>query len=192
MFKRILNNKIVLISIIVALSTAIIFSVRRIVERGVLYPLSDYKRIVVAAAIEYDIDVYMLFGIIKTESGFNSNAISERGATGLMQLTEKTAAYVAELKGVKNYDLKDSRTNVDFGCYYLKYLFGKFAVRDTVLAAYNAGEGKVSTWLKDVRYSDDGKTIKTIPIVETREYVKRINDSSAKYKKLYPNILDKR
>ena len=192
MIQRNVKNKIIVITIIAVTSAAIIFGVKRILERVVLYPLSEYKTIVLAAADEYGIDIYLLFAVIKTESGFNSNAVSEKGATGLMQLTEKTAAYVADLKGVDYYDVTDARTNVDFGCYYLNYLLKKFRVWDTVLAAYNAGEGKVSTWLKDARYSDDEKTLKTIPIAETREYIKRINASSVKYKKLYPNIVDKR
>ena len=192
MLKRISKKTVIVITVIAVSFAAIIFGVKRVTERLFIYPLSTYKTIILAAASEYNVNAYMLFALIKTESGFNKNAVSEKGATGLMQLTEKTAEYVARLKGEQNYDLKNAQTNIDFGCYYLKYLFEKFTEQNTVLAAYNAGEGKVAIWLKDSRFSNDGKTLKEIPIEETREYIKRINASSVKYKKLYPNILDKR
>lgn len=162
-----------------------------LIERNVFYPLSDYKNEIYAAAEHYGIDKALLFSIIRTESGFKKNAVSDKGATGLMQITENTAEYVAKMKGVSTYNLKDPITNIDFGCHYYKYLEKRFCELNTVLAAYNAGEGNVSIWLKDKKYSADGKNLEIIPLKETDEYVKKINKSLVKYKKLYANILDK-
>ena len=111
---------------------------------------------------------------------------------GLMQITKRTADYVAELKNVSEYDIFDAETNLDFGCYYLNYLEKKFSDKNVCLAAYNAGEGNVKKWLSDKRYSSDGKTLSAIPLAETAEYVKKVNKSLSKYKKLYFNLLDKR
>lgn len=163
-----------------------------IIERKVFYPLSDYKNEIISAAREYEIDAALLFAVIRTESAFDKNAVSDKGAAGLMQITEKTAAYVASLRGIEEYDLFDAATNIDFGCYYFKYLENRFSDKNTCLAAYNAGEGKVFSWLKDERYSKDGKTLFLIPFKETDEYVKKVNKSLGKYQNLYFNILDKR
>ena len=161
-------------------------------EKAVFYPLSEYKDEIISAAERYDIDKALVFAIVKTESGFDKDAVSDKGALGLMQMTERTASYVAALRGIDNFDLFDPATNIDFGCYYYKYLENRFGDMNVSLAAYNAGEGKVSGWLKDKRYSSDGKTLDITPIEETAEYVERVNKSLRKYKNLYFNILDKR
>ena len=59
------------------------------------------------------------------------------------------------------------------------------ARRDTALAAYNAGMGNVSKWLKNPEYSSDGITLSYIPFKETREYVAKVNDYERTYKELY-------
>ena len=161
-------------------------------ERKIFYPLSDYKNEIIFAAEKYDIDAALVFAMIRTESRFYKNALSDKGAAGLMQITEKTAEYVASLRGIAEYDIFEPITNIDFGCYYYKYLESKFKDKNTCLAAYNAGEGNVSVWLKDINYSADGITIYKIPIKETAEYVDKVNKSLRKYKNLYYNILDKR
>ncbi len=155
-----------------------------------VYPL-EYKREVFYYADAYGLERALVFAVIKTESSFNKNAESNKGAIGLMQITESTGAYIAKRKGVSNYDLKDIECNIDFGCYYIKYLTERFARQETALIAYNAGEGKVREWLNDKRYSKDGKRLIKIPYKETREYIEKINQNFSKYKKLYGNILDK-
>ena len=160
-------------------------------ERKVFYPLG-YKEEVMVYAEKYDMDAALVFAMIRTESGFDEKAVSDKGAAGLMQITQKTAAYVASLRGIEEYDLFNPATNIDFGCYYYKYLENRFGDVNTSLAAYNAGEGNVSVWLKDKRYSVDGERLIKAPIKETDEYVAKVNKSLTKYKNLYSNILDKR
>ena len=109
-----------------------------------------------------------------------------------MQITPKTGEYIAKLSGAKKYDLLDAETNISFGCYYLSYLYDKFDKIETVICAYNAGEGNVSEWLKNEEYSNDGESLRVVPYSETREYIKKIKKTFEKYKKLYGNILDKR
>ena len=83
----------------------------------------------------------------------------------------------------------DPETNIKYGTYYLARLYRKFGDWNTAVAAYNAGEGKVSEWLKDPRYSDDGAklNIDTIPkeYRETENYVKKVNKALRKYGELY-------
>ena len=156
-----------------------------------LYPLK-YKELIIEQADLYGLDRALVFATIKVESSFDKNAKSAKSAIGLMQITESTGKFIASMQGLENYDLLDEKTNVKFGCYYLRYLFNKFHVIVTVVCAYNAGEGNVSKWLKSSENSDDQITLKSIPFKETEEYLKKIVKTFEKYKKLYGNLLDKR
>ncbi len=162
----------------------------RAVLRSYLYPV-EYMEEVFEYADYYGLERALVFSVIKVESGFNEDAKSHAGAVGLMQITEDTGAYIADKLGVENYNLIDVKTNINFGCYYIKYLFLRFKNMNTALIAYNAGEGNVSLWLMNNEYSDDKITLKSIPFNETRDYIKKINENFSKYKKLYGNILDK-
>lgn len=161
------------------------------VEKYYTYPLK-YKEYVFEYADSYGLDRALVFSIIKTESNFDKDAVSSVGAKGLMQITDGTSEYIAKRLGIENYDIFDVKTNIAFGTYYLKYLLVKFKDEKTTLCAYNAGEGNVSLWLMNSEYSEDGKTIKTIPIRQTRNYVEKIYKSFGKYKKIYRKLLDKR
>ncbi|HHW89512.1 MAG TPA: lytic transglycosylase domain-containing protein, partial [Clostridiales bacterium] len=65
---------------------------------------------------------------------------------------------------------------------YLSRMLNKFPNPETALAAYNAGEGNVSSWLKKPQYSKDGKTLDNIPFQETSDYIKKINKNYKIYK----------
>ena len=177
-------------SVIVLLSVIAVFFVSDCTVKKFFYPLS-FKDEIFSVSDNYGFDRALIFAIVKTESGFNARAESKKGAKGLMQITDKTAEYVAQKKGETEYDLFSPETNLDFGCYYLKYLLLEFSDLNTALCAYNAGEGRVSLWLRDEEYSSDGVTLYKIPYQETEEYVKKINESFGKYKKLYGKLLDK-
>ena len=161
-----------------------------LVQKKFVYPLKYFEDITVAAKT-YSLDMALILAVIKTESAFDESAVSKAGAKGVMQITEKTAEYIAKMKGDAEYDLFNATNNIDYGCYYLRYLINRFENLQTALCAYNAGEGRVSSWLKNAEYSKDGNTLKVIPFEETREYLNKIKKSFSKYKNLYGNILDK-
>ncbi len=156
-----------------------------------VYPIR-YEKEIIKYSEYYGLDNYLIFSMIKVESDFDKNAISNKGAIGLMQITPKTGEYIASLNGAKSYDLMNADTNISFGCYYISYLYNRFSETETAICAYNAGEGNVSEWLKNPKYSDDGKRLKEVPFNETSQYIKKIKKTFEKYKKLYGNILDKR
>ena len=136
----------------------------------------------------YGIPYDLLAAVIKTESDFNPEAVSGAGAVGLMQLLPSTAETIAEsLKVEYNADmLTDPKTNIAYGCYYLSYLYRNLGYNwATACAAYNAGIGRVKSWLKNEEYSDDGKTLKNIPFDETNRYIKEIERTREKYNRLY-------
>ncbi|MDE7295930.1 MAG: lytic transglycosylase domain-containing protein [Clostridia bacterium] len=125
----------------------------------------------------------LAYAVMKAESGFDEDARSKAGAVGLMQLMPATAEFVCELIEIpfEPERLTDGEYNAMLGCAYLQYLFGRFECEQTVLCAYNAGEGTVAEWLNNADYSSDGKNLDKIPYAETAEYVKKV----ARYKKFY-------
>ena len=167
-----------------------LFFVTRVVKRQYIYPL-EYKQTVFTYADYYGLDRALVFAVIKTESNFDKNALSNKGAKGLMQITDNTAKYIAQKLGAENYDVFNEETNVNFGCFYIKYLLNRFNDLELAIVAYNAGEGNVSLWLSDRKNSQDGKTLQKIPFKETREYLEKIKVNLNNYKKLYGKLLDK-
>lgn len=167
-----------------------LFFSQQIIKKRYVYPLA-YKEIVFEYADKYDLDRALIFSMIKTESGFNKKAKSSKDAIGLMQIRENTGKYIAEKLGIYDFNLEDERTNINFGCYYVKYLYSRFNDINLSIIAYNAGEGNVANWLADKNLSEDGKTLKNIPFKESEKYLEKIIKNRDKYKKLYGKILDK-
>lgn len=99
------------------------------------------------AAELHQIDFELLQALIVTESGFDAQAVSPKGAIGLMQLMPATAqrhGVSADRKTSLARKLTDPRINIAAGTRYLRYLMDLFPGRlDLALAAYNAGEGAV-------------------------------------------------
>ena len=151
------------------------------------YPLK-YENDIRVNATKNKLETSFVAAIINTESGFNKDAKSPRGAEGLMQLLPTTADFVANKFGIEFEDknLFDAQKNIEIGCQYLRYLFDKFGDKRTVLFAYNSGEGNVVTWLKIHDYSDDGKTLTTCPYNETNNYVQKVLNAEKHYKKKCP------
>lgn len=154
----------------------------------IVYPFK-YRNIVEENAEKYNLDPYLVAAVIKTESSFAADARSHKNAVGLMQITEETALDIAKEMKIKDYDpsiLKDPESNIAIGCWYLKDLKGEFNDDiDLVLAAYNGGRGNVQKWLKDNRYSKDGRTLDYIPFAETDKYVKKVKVNFKIYKFIY-------
>ena len=147
------------------------------------YPL-DYKESIVTYSKEFDLDPSLVASIINAESRFDKEAVSNKGAVGLMQLMPSTAIYVADILN-RDFDIKDltdADKNILYGCCYLNYLNNKFEDNVAVLASYNAGEGIVKKWLLNKEYSKDGKTLDAIPYQETDNYVKQVLNSVRVYK----------
>jgi soluble lytic murein transglycosylase-like protein len=118
----------------------------------------QYDSIVEKAAIAASVEPNLLRAVIVVESGFNSRAVSKRGAVGLMQLMPATATRF----GVSN--AFDPRQNVHAGARYLKFLIDRFGQNvGLALAAYNAGEDAVER---------NGGQIP--PFSETMAYVPRV------------------
>ena len=153
-----------------------------------LYPL-EFTEFIDKYCDEYDVPRSLAYAVIRTESGFDPSAVSRVGAIGLMQLMPDTFSWLSRLMEIEERPelISDPETNIRYGIYYLHHLYIRFgsASWDTVLAGYNAGHGRVTQWLADAQYSDDGVTLKNIPYEETRSYIKKVNSARDKYITIY-------
>lgn len=150
-----------------------------------VYPIK-YSEYVDKASEDYGLEKPLIYAVIRTESKFDPDCESHVGAVGLMQMMPESFRWVQKLRGTSLDDdeLSDPAVNIDYGCYLLKYFMKHYGDERSAVAAYNAGF-VVGNWLKDSRYSSDGKTLKSIPYEETSKYVKKVEHAKEMYKKLY-------
>ena len=151
------------------------------------YPIK-YENYVERYARENNLDKYLVYAVIKTESGFRADAVSDVGARGLMQIMEDTFDWIKLKSGDESavyYDMYDPQTNIRYGCILLGYLMDEFGDIETAMAAYHAGRGRVNEWLSDKTISSDGIHLDTIPISDTAHYVSKITKAMDMYIRLY-------
>lgn len=126
-----------------------------------------FNSLVEQAAREHEVDEALLRAVIAVESNYDPNAVSHRGAVGLMQLMPQTARRY----GVTN--LYDPAQNIRGGARYLRDLMRRFNNDlDLTLAAYNAGENAIA---------QHGNRIP--PYRETLAYVPRVLDFYRQYRR---------
>jgi len=159
-----------------------------VIGLGALYPVK-YLDIIDETSAEYGLEPAFICAVIHAESRFRRDAVSVKGAAGLMQIMEATAEWAASELQLDDFDIGDvfdPETNILIGCWYLNRLFKQFGgERDVTLAAYNAGSGNVSNWLNSPQYSGDGKTLSHIPFGETRSYIQKVNGNLRIYELLF-------
>jgi len=127
---------------------------------------AEFDPIISSLCSEYGVDRSLVKAVIHAESGYNPNAVSPKGAKGLMQLMPKTA------QGLKVGNSFDPKDNIRGGIKYLRFLLDTFKGDVTLtLAAYNAGLSRVS------QYGG------VPPFEETRNYISRV----LSYQKTYQN-----
>ena len=150
-----------------------------------IYPKpEEYAAYVEKYSARFDVPEELIWAVIKTESGFDASAVSSAGAVGLMQLTEPTFKEISNQRlkeGLDSGMRYDPETSIRYGTYYLSYLYARYGDWDTALAAYNGGLGNVDDWMGE----DEKLTFDEIPFRETKNYVKKVNRTMKKYKKLY-------
>ncbi len=175
-----LFKKILWALICIAVIVCVSFSMLRY-----LFPLSHYDTINKYCS-KYGVDTQLVLALAKAESNFNEDAISHAGAKGIMQVTDETFLFCIENTDIESKNIFSPDANIHAGVWYLSHLIKKYdGNTQNALAAYNAGMGNVDKWLKDTRYSSDGKTLKEIPFSETVRYTEKINRYKIIYSILY-------
>lgn len=116
-----------------------------------------YHPLIIEASAKYQLDSALIHAMITVESNYQQHAISSAGAKGLMQLMPGTA------KRFSVTNIFDPQQNIFAGALYLKILLEEFKVIEIALAAYNAGEGTVRRYKRQIP-----------PYPETQEYVSKV------------------
>ncbi|MFN3946620.1 MAG: transglycosylase SLT domain-containing protein [Aquificaceae bacterium] len=142
-----------------------------LVYNAVAFP-TPFKSSVERASDRYGIEPALVYAVIRQESLFDPYAVSIANARGLMQLIDSTARYVARKEGIRIKNIYEPNTNILLGTAYLRELLDQWS-GDLVraIASYNAGPSRVRSWNN---HQDVYLFIETIPITETRNYVKRV------------------
>lgn len=140
------------------------------------------------AAGDYGYDPRIFHALVREESSFNERIVSWAGAKGLSQLMPATARRVADWIGVSvnNTTIYDPLTNLRIGSRYLEYLRDFFDGNMVIaVPAYNAGEGNLRKWVRNTNNPPTDELVESIPIRETRHYVKRVLGTYQLYNALY-------
>ena len=138
------------------------------------YPLPDWEPMG-----GWSIDRALLLAITKQESGFKTNAKSNAGANGLMQIMPSTARRVARRNNVamSDIDMTNPEHNMFLGQQYIVDLLAHPNINNNIikmLAAYNAGMGTLIKFEKNFSTYDPLLYIESFPAYETRNYIKRV------------------
>jgi soluble lytic murein transglycosylase len=139
---------------------------------------------VVRRSKDIGLDPAYVYGLIRQESRFVTDARSQVGASGLMQVMPATARWTARKIGLTDFrphQITERDTNILIGTAYLKLALEDFeGSLPLAAAAYNAGPGRSRTWR-------NGPTLpgeiwaENIPFEETRDYVKRVLANTTSY-----------
>ena len=160
-------------------------------DRKGAYP-QKYFPLVKKEALKNGIDPYFLLSIIREESKFRVDAKSRSGALGLMQLMPDTAAILANNMGVEIRNRDEFYApiiNIMLGSRYVKEMLDTWKNNKIYcLASYNGGPNNVEKWMDKNKVTDEDFFYESIPIDETKNYVKKVLVSYWAYKLLYGSM----
>ncbi len=150
-------------------------------------PYSDDVR---RASQEHGLDPAWVYGLIRQESRFITDARSSAGAQGLMQIMPATGRWIAGKLEQRNFrieQLHEVRTNVQFGTYYLRNVLDDLGGSPVLASAgYNAGPRRPQQWRETLTAPVAGELFaEIIPFNETRDYVKKVLANATLYAKLF-------
>lgn len=130
------------------------------------------------------IDPAWAYGLMRQESRFVTTARSHVGAGGLMQIMPNTAKLIARQMG-ETYNpaaLSEMNTNIRYGTFYLSMIHGQLSGNAVLATAgYNAGPNRARRWQPDFQPISADQYTESIPLLETRDYVKHVMTNATHY-----------
>lgn len=150
--------------------------------------VTPYRDVIEPQVRNQGLDIAWVYGLMRQESRFIVPARSSAGAQGLMQVMPATGKWVAKKIGMQGYQrkmLSDPDTNVRLGTSYMRLILDNLD-NHPVLAStgYNAGPGRARRW-RDSQPLDAAIYVETIPIDETRDYVKKVLANAVIYAAMF-------
>lgn len=153
-----------------------------------IYPIY-YKQEIHKSAANFEVDPLLIAAIIRVESNFKHESVSNKGALGIMQLMPDTAAWINSTgfqNQLTNQDIGKVDVNIDLGTWYVKWLQDYYKGDIVkVISAYNAGQGNVDRWVEHGNWYGQTHEIESIPFGETRHFVQRVLYYYQKYQKFH-------
>lgn len=147
--------------------------------------LAPYRDVLKIHTAQLELDEAWVYGLIRQESRFITEARSRAGASGLMQLMPGTARWVARQLGLRNWrwsKVNEIETNVSLGTYYLRYVLDRLDGHPVLAsAAYNAGPTRARAWQPADAELEGAVYAETIPFSETRHYVQHVMANTSYY-----------
>ena len=138
------------------------------------------------------LDPALIAAVIYEESKFRDQT-SKVGARGLMQITPKTAEFIARKSGGTRFveqDLATPQVNISYGTFYLRYLLNRYGGNEELaIAAYNAGETNVDGWVRGAGGPRAFDSTRDIRFPETRHYVEGVLEKRRAYREHYAHEL---
>jgi soluble lytic murein transglycosylase len=165
---------------------------RSLIDMAQRFPM-PHRELLAEVAAPLGMDQAWIYGLIRQESRFVEDVHSSSGAIGLMQLLPTTARYVARRIGLDGFHparVATADVNLRLGVNYLKLVSddqdGQPALAS---AAYNAGPRRLREWRASLAAPLEGSIfVETIPIAETRDYVKKVLFNTV----IYGELIDRR
>jgi len=153
------------------------------------YPAA-YWPVVSRIAGEYNLDPFLILAVSRQESTFRPSLISRAGAVGVMQVMPKTARWMVakdpELPRDAASRLLEPMYSIRLGAAYLRRMLDQFNGNLVhAIAAYNGGPGNCSKWIRARGHLPPDEFIESIPLEETRDYVKKVLGNLAAYHTLW-------
>ncbi|HEX5361491.1 MAG TPA: transglycosylase SLT domain-containing protein [Fluviicoccus sp.] len=146
--------------------------------------LTPFREVAQGYAQEFGVDPAWVYGLMRQESRFVTNARSGVGAGGLMQVMPSTAQWVANrLKIPYHADMvNEVGSNIRLGTYYLSNALQNLGNQPVLATAgYNAGPNRARQWQHPTRALDADIYVESIPFSETRDYVKKVMTNAVHY-----------
>jgi len=155
--------------------------------RRLYYPV-DYQDTIRSWATQNRLPLHVVYGIIRQESAFDTQAQSWAGARGLMQLMPATARELAGKAGLtySHEKLSDPAFNVRLGTTYFSQVMNMFDHVELALAGYNGGPYRIKRLWKEAGSKELDSFLEGLNIEESKIYVKRVLVLSDSYRQLYP------
>ena len=148
-----------------------------------------YVDLITVYSRRHSLDPFLVAAIMRVESRFQPDAVSSKGARGLMQLMPDTGRWAAGYLGINGYSddlLYEPEVNIRIGAWYLRQLLNQFDGNLAVaLAAYNGGPSNVEKWLSSGEWSGSIDDLEQIPFPETARYVDRVRRAYQLYLRAY-------
>ena len=156
---------------------------RAVFDASQRFPM-PHQSLVVQHSRRIGIDPAYVYGLIRQESRFITDARSGVGASGLMQVMPATATWTARKIGLTGFtpqQLNDRDTNITIGTAYLKLALDDFqGSMPLAAAAYNAGPGRPRAW-REGPPLEAAIWAENVPFAETRDYVKKVLSNTVTY-----------